>query len=202
MVYDGGMGHAPRVVTRGFTLAELIIVIAVIAILAVITMVGYQGLKERSYNTKIANGVRQYYEAVESYKTKYGQYPQTSIERDNPTAKVALTCLGTGYENNDCGIVTDVSVSEDAYFNQQMDKLVDAPPALGEQKIDSYPETFTGAVYGIDTTITGGTGYGRTLQWALLGENADCKISGAYSYRLSSSPPTTACEILLEPVVR
>ncbi len=187
---------------RGFTLVELLLVVIVIAILATLAVIGYQGVRERGYNAKLMDGVRQYYEAIEVYKARFGQYPQTSIERDNPSATVALTCLGAGYKNGSCGLVTGTTIYENAYFNQQMNTLVETPPALGELNISVQPETFTGAVYGIDATSSGGTGYGRTLQWALIGKNADCKIPGAYSYTVSSSPPTTACEILLESVTR
>ena len=191
-----------RSTRRGFTVVELAFVIVILALLVLIAVTGYNGLRDRSYNLKMVNGVKQYYEAVETYKAKYGHYPQTSIERDNPTATVALTCLGTGYVGGGCGSVTYTNVYENSYFNSLMEPLIENPPALGELKIDVQPETFTGAVYGIDHTITGGTGYGRTIQWALIGEDADCKVPGVYSYRVSSTPPTTACEILLEPVVR
>lgn len=202
MVYDHDMTHTPRFAMRGFTLIELIIVIVVIATLATVATISYRGVRDNGYNTKVLNGVKQYYEAIETYKAKYGHYPETSIEHDNPAATVALTCLGVGYKDGNCGVVTNTTVLEDSYFNQQMNALVDAPPALGDLKIDVHPESFTGAVYGIDHTSTGGTGYGRTIQWTLLGANADCKIVGAYTYNISSSPPTTACEMLLEPVVR
>lgn len=191
-----------RVVARGFTITELLFVVVVLAILAALSIVSYNGIRDRSYNVKMVNGVKQYYEAVEAYKVKNGHYPVTSIERDNPTAKVALTCLGTGYEGGGCGLVTDTQVFEDQHFNQQMATLVDTPPALGDLDLNVQPETFNGAVYGIDHAYTGGTGYGRTIQWALIGEDADCKVPGAYSYRVSTTPPTTACEILLESVVR
>lgn len=197
MVYDEGMKSTR---SRAFTIVELLIVIVIISILAVISIVAYNGAKNRAYNVKIVSGVKQYYEAVEAYKVKHGTYPETSVERDDPSATVALTCLGTGYENGGCGIVTATEISEDSYFNEQMSTLVETPPALGDLKLDISPETFTGAVYGIDHTITGGTGYGRTIQWAMLGSDADCQVAGAYSYNVSSTPPTTACEILLEPI--
>ena len=188
-----------RFSTRAFTIVELLIVITVIAILATLAVVSYAGLRERTYNTKMLTGVRQYYEAIETYKQKYGQYPQTSIERDDPASTVALTCLGIGYEDGECGYVTGTLISEDSHFDDQMSKLIDAPPALGELRIDVQPEAFVGAVDGIDH-VSGG--YGRTIQWALLGDDEDCKLPGAYSYRVSSTPPTTACEILLEEVDR
>lgn len=187
---------------RGFSLVELTIVIVVLAILAAIAVVSYDGVRKNAYNTKMLAGVERYYEAVETYKVKHGSYPQTSIEHADPASTVALTCLGIGYEGGNCGVVTDTDIHEDVYFNQQMQTLVETPPALGELKLDVQPETFIGAVYGIDHTIRGGTGYGRTIQWALIGEDVDCKIPGAYSYHVSSTPPTTACEILLESVVR
>jgi prepilin-type N-terminal cleavage/methylation domain-containing protein len=197
MVYDKCMKSDTK---RAFTIVELIIVITIIAILAVLSLVAYGGTKDRAYNVKLVNGVKQYYEAVETYKVKNGEYPKTSIERDNPSSLIAMTCLGVGYENNDCGVVTGTNISEDSHFNDQMSTLVETPPALGDLNLDVQPETFTGAVYGIDHTVTGSTGYGRTIQWAMLGTDADCQVSGAYSYNVSTTPATTACEILLEEI--
>ena len=71
---------------------------------------------------------------------------------------------------------------------------------VNDRTIPSGPEAFIGAVYGNDITVRSRTGYSyaRTIQYALHGANADCKLPGAWSYRLTDSPAVTACEIVLE----
>ncbi len=188
---------------RGFTITELIVVIVIIAVLAVIGFVSYSGLKTSAYNTKVVAGVKQYQEAIELYKTRNKEYPRTAAEIANPNAPVALTCLGTGYKNGKCGKITGVTVREDAAFNTAMQGVVDDPPVLGEEAIQVADESFVGAVYGVDAISSPkfpGATRGRTIQWALAGHDVDCGIAGAYSYNRSTSPPTTACEIALEPL--
>jgi len=181
----------------GFTLVELLIVIVVIAILAAITIVAYNGIQQRAYNTRIVQGVAQYETALESYKAINGEYPKTS--REQAGEHISLTCLGTGYPDNTCGTVTGVEVSEDGVFNTAMQTiLASSPPALGDNLIHVDGESFAGAVYGGDDTTHSSTHYARTIQYALLGKDQDCVLSGAWAYNTTTSPATTACEIDLE----
>ena len=185
----------------GFTLVELLIVIVVIGILAAITIVAYRGINERAYNAQIIEGARQYRAALVGYYLKEGHYPQTLRETEGE--RVAMTCLGSGYIDKFCGKITGVDVYEDDFFNTQFSGFLgNAPPRISIKNLPVGSETFTGAVYGSDTTdpAKAGTLYARTIQYALNGANADCVLPGAYSYRLSDTPPTTACEIILEPL--
>lgn len=126
------------------------------------------------------------------------KYPATSIEEDSPSAAVALSCLSKGYEDETCGVVAGTTIYEDDRFNEEMSQVIGEVPAIGEQVLPVEGETFVGGVYGIDL-ISGG-GRGRTIQYALMREDQDCQINGAYSYNLSTDPPTNACEILLEKI--
>lgn len=60
---------------RGFTLIEVMIVIAIIGILAGISYVSYSALTARAKNTAIINGVKDMMKVLELYKTKHGVYP-------------------------------------------------------------------------------------------------------------------------------
>lgn len=62
----------------GFTIVELLIVIATIAILAGIVIVAYSGVQTRAKIAKIENDLKSVQKLVETYKTFNGTYPITS----------------------------------------------------------------------------------------------------------------------------
>lgn len=190
---------------RGFTIVELLIVIVVIGALATITFVTYKGVKEKAYNAKVIAGVRQYTDAIKSYKAINRVYPKTQTEIDG--SFIAMTCLGKNYPNNTCGKVTGTQIYSDATFYTQIGTVLKGTDTgINDQVYSVGSEDFVGAVYGIDTTggaqadaYKGSDGRARVIEYALLGANADCGIQGAWSYNRSTVPATTACEIGLEP---
>lgn len=182
---------------KAFTVVELIVVIVVLGILATLTVVYYQGTREAAYNSQITSGVRAYYDAIKSYKLAKGAYPSTQREEDGHT--IAMTCLGKGYEGGTCGTVTGVQVYEDALFNSQMKSfLKTTTDPISDADLPVPGESFVGAAYGIDETPHSSTDYGRVIEYAVYGNNADCGIADAVEY--STSSDATACEILLEEV--
>ena len=192
--------HSMVKLKTGFTIIELLVVISSIAILAAISILAYSGVAAHAYNNKIISGVITYQEQIELYKVKYGIYPKTGPEISGST--ISIVCVGTRYKNGTCGKVSGVTVNDDPTFDNTMSSFVQAAlPAINDQSLPSGPEAYVGAVYGIDYTdssLTGGYTRSRVIEYALNGANADCKILGAYSYRLTTTPPTTACEIFLE----
>ena len=185
--------------SQGFTIVELLIVIVVIGILAAITLNTYNGIQDTAYNIKIVSGVTQFRDAAELYKIKQGNYPRTTREIDNQS--IAMACLGTGYPSGFCGKITGVDTYEDSAFNTELAKAATGS-AISITNLSVGPESFTGAAYGIDTVdlSKSSTGFARTIQYALRGNNTPCKIPTAWSYQAQISPPVTACEIILEPV--
>lgn len=75
---------------RGFTIVELLIVIVVIGILAAITIVAFNGIQNRTNNTKTVNAVSAYVKVLQLYKIDNGQHPD------------ATSCLGLGYVEARC----------------------------------------------------------------------------------------------------
>ena len=189
--------------TGGFTIVELIIVILVIAILAAIAMVAYANISDKTYNTRIISGVKSYQSLLEAYKASAGSYPKTTREKDGYL--ISVVCLGGNYEEGFCGKASGVDIYIDPTFNESLEKIGSWSGIIHDQSLPSGPAAFTEAVYGndiLDPSLNNGHDYGRTIQYALYGSNVDCGISGAYAYRLTESPPVTACEIVLETLPR
>ncbi len=182
----------------GFTIVELLIVIVVIGILATISFVSYRGVQEMAYNTKIIANVKNYQQALEIYRGTNDQYPQTTPELNGD--RISVVCLGSGYKNGSCGRISGTDVYEDLALASALREVMGGGDIVNDRDLPSGPEAFVGAVYGNDITDASQTGYSyaRTIQYALHGANADCKLPGAWSYRLSDSPAVTACEIVLE----
>lgn len=65
----------------GFTIVELLIVVAVIAIVAAIVVVVYRGIQDRARNSIKINDIKTSQRLVETYRVINGEYPKTT---DNP----------------------------------------------------------------------------------------------------------------------
>lgn len=168
-----------------------------------ISVVAYANISDRTYNTRIISGVKSYQNLLEVYKVDTGSYPEATRERDGHL--ISVVCLGGNYAEGFCGKVSGVDTYIDPLFSESIGKVGSWSGIIHDRSLPSGPEAFTGAVYGndiIDPSLNNGHDYGRTIQYALYGSDADCGISGAYTYRLTESPPVTACEIILETLPR
>lgn len=68
-----------KVESRGFTIVELLIVIVVIGILAAITIVAFNGIQNRGYDTTVQSDLKSFKTKVELYKVDNNeQYPDGS----------------------------------------------------------------------------------------------------------------------------
>lgn len=59
----------------GFTLVEIMIVVVIIGMLAAMAVPAFQQVRERSQNSALANDLRIFAEAFETYAMEYGSYP-------------------------------------------------------------------------------------------------------------------------------
>ena len=64
----------------GFTIVELVIVIAIIGILAAITIVSYRGLQARAMTTVIKSDLSANSKLIESWYSEKGKYPTSPAE--------------------------------------------------------------------------------------------------------------------------
>lgn len=62
---------------KGFTIVELLIVVAVIAILAAITVVAYNGVQDRGNYSKARADLKHIDDAIQVYKAQTGKYPMS-----------------------------------------------------------------------------------------------------------------------------
>lgn len=68
---------------RGFTIVELLIVIVVIAVLAAITIVAYNGIQQRSRDTKRTADIATLLKLLDSYKAINASYPSATGDVGN-----------------------------------------------------------------------------------------------------------------------
>lgn len=185
---------------RGFTIIELLVVIVIIGILIALALPALFSAQSRARNTQTRANVREFYIAIKSFHVITGEYPLVSDPED-PGA-VNMVCLGMGYPNGTCGVITGTTVRESPFLYEQFDeKQVGVPRKIVNIVHGAVGnENFTGAAYGIDTVNYDqhGVGMGRVIEWFLEGEDAECGVDTAYSYNTGGG--NTACELFLEPM--
>ena len=85
-----------RFATSGFTLIEILIVVAIIGILASVALVGLNPVQKKGRDARRISDLRQIQTSLELYFTKNGTYPDA---QDFPALKTALTDAQIGTNN-------------------------------------------------------------------------------------------------------
>lgn len=78
----------------GFTIVEVLIVVAIIGILASIVIVSYSGVQRNARNADRYTQVKAWERLLQLYKAKYGTFPAVA-NKDS-------YCLGSGFPNGKC----------------------------------------------------------------------------------------------------
>jgi prepilin-type N-terminal cleavage/methylation domain-containing protein len=118
---------------RGFTLVEIMIVVAIIALLAAIAVPGFLRARKRSQASKILNDLRMIDGAVDQY----------AIETGRKTGDVVDTADWTNYLKKDSILyATGQDVFGDDYGTQTVDTLPSVPAAAFASLSDVADTTF------------------------------------------------------------
>lgn len=143
--------------TVGFTIVELLIVVVVIAILASITIVAFNGVQQRTKNTRISTGAQQYNKAFESYKAVNGSYPTYA------------GCLGANYPNDVCWLLNGAPErSVSANLDTQLREFLPAKPTVSTEYMELFTSyQRTGLVYYISGSYS-------ELRYYMQGNNQSC----------------------------
>lgn len=116
---------------RGFTIVELLIVVVVIAILAAITIVAYNGIQVKAWNSKAVSNVDIYRKALMAYAVENNGYPSYAAYS---------VCLGGGYPDKnsdgigDCVVNADGSVtaSQVTGSSDPLNTVLGKQPTIGD----------------------------------------------------------------------
>ena len=152
---------------QGFTIVELLIVIVVIAILAAISIVAFNGIQERSKNTRTVTGTKEYIKALSLYAVDKGDYPA-----------VGSSCLGSGY--NYGGDTTRCAAGDASIYTN-----VTFDAALASYLGGNKPQLDTTNLTVRNNTIRAGAYYDRSvppygvIYYMLAGKTASCDAGGS-----------------------
>lgn len=84
----------------GFTIVELLVAIVVIGILAAITVVSYNSIQNRGYDTSVQNDLKNIAKQLELYNAEKYVFPVGDSQLATLGIKVTKSAYGNGFGNN------------------------------------------------------------------------------------------------------
>jgi type II secretion system protein G len=91
---------------KGFTLVELLVVVAILAILSVALLPSVLGYSDKARNTRAAKDIRNFNTVVEAFAATNGNYPEASLDTDNPRSIASvMQSKGIRWTGDETGVV-------------------------------------------------------------------------------------------------
>lgn len=97
---------------NGFTIVELLIVIVVIGILAAITIVAFNGIQNRGYDTTVKSDLANFAKKIELVKADNGTYPTTLT----PAMGFGFSKNTYGYDGQNRNVRYCYNSTDDSYI--------------------------------------------------------------------------------------
>jgi len=151
---------------RGFTLLELLIVIAIIGVLAAIVFAALGESRQKARNAAVVSQMDEYQKALELFYAENGYYPKTTSNR---TAKF---CMGDSPVGNCMGSVTSGSANDDSLINQALRNYMSTLPRFSQSQ---GPYSYSSPAYSGCKGNTPCTDQEYSFWFLLEGTGQDCQ---------------------------
>ena len=89
-----------KIMHKGFTIVELLIVIVIIGILAAISIVAYNGVQNKAYNSAVQSDLRQLATKLSLYESDQNRYPSTLAQLESLQFKVSKNAYTANSTDN------------------------------------------------------------------------------------------------------
>lgn len=180
----------------GFTIVELLIVIAVISILAAITIISYGAVRQRAENAKTLAAIDQYAKALQVYKASTGDYPLTGAGfLYGCVAESGLCAMVGGTGGADCANLGASGIS--APLNAAIKTVIPTIPAVSDQTMQCEGKIVRGALYVVYGNYFGPDDRNGYLLYFLKGDQPCVSPAGSKlvtpNGRIYYSTDTTRC---------
>jgi prepilin-type N-terminal cleavage/methylation domain-containing protein len=91
---------------KGFTLVELLVVVAILAILSVALLPSVLGYSDKARDTRAAKDIRNFTTVVEAFAATDGNYPEASLDTDNPRSIASvMQSKGIRWTGDETGVI-------------------------------------------------------------------------------------------------